>query len=227
MFRRFMLVLLISLLILSSPALAAGNIQFISEQASEKEIVVKSGDKFMLDKEWYTYTFEINPVKTAGNLQMKSVDPAKYGEALNQVGFPLEAVGRYKVYFLNYRLKNYASAMALSFLDDSVVVFGTYHEYTPEKLHQLAVHELGHQIDFKLMSTEKWNRYKGLRGITDGSKYNNNSPVHADRPQEIFAEDFRLLFGGETARKIPHLNEGLTSPDQVKGLKEFMTGLAR
>lgn len=226
MFKKLMPLLMLAMLILSTPVLASDNIQFISGISSEKEIVVKSGDKLMLDKEWYTYSFEINPEKEFGPLKLQPVDPVGYKEALDQVNFPLEKLGTYKVYFLDYRLKNYASAMALSFMDDSVVVFGTFFAYTPEKLHQLAVHELGHQVDFSLMDSEKWNEYKRLRNITNSSVYHNTSDVHADRPQEIFAEDFRLLFGGETAKKIPHLNQKLPSPDTVRGLKEFMAKLA-
>lgn len=226
MFRKLIFTLLIISLILTTPALAAGNIQYISEQASEKQIVINTGDKLMLDKQWYSYKFEINPQKNAGNLQMQSVDAKGYEEAINQVSFPLEKIGEYKVYFLNYRLKNYPTAMGLSFLDDSCVIFGTYYKLSPERLHQLAVHELGHQIDFKLMNSSKWNQYKQLRGITNEALYNNNSSEHPDRPQEIFAEDFRMLFGGEAARKIPHLNKKLPAPENVKGLKEFMLSIA-
>ena len=42
-----------------------------------------------------------------------------------------------------------------------------------------------------------WTRYRALRGIGGASVCNASAP-HADRPHEIFAEDFRP-FGGDLA----------------------------
>ena len=229
LFKQVLLIIfsfLVLLAVLNTPVFAAGNIQFISDQNSEKEIVIKTGDKLMLDKKWYSYKFEVNPGRTLGAAKMQPVDAEEYEAALNEVSFPLEAVGQYKVYFLNYRLKNYSSAMALSFKDDSAVVFGTYYPLSASRLHQLAAHELGHQVDFCLMSSSKWREYKRLRGLENKKVYNDQSTVYENRPQEIFAEDFRLLFGGETARIIPHLNEELPDPGTVSGLKELFLELA-
>lgn len=225
MIKRIFLFVAAAILFFSVPALAAANIQLIDDQISEKELVVKSGDKMMLAKAWYTYSFEVNENRTAGSLEMKAVDKTGYEKALSEVTFPLEAVGDYKIYFLDYRLKNYAAAQALSFMDNSCVVFGTYYDLSLDKLHQLAVHEMGHQVDFHLMTGAKWSEYNKLRGLTDSAKYNNTNSTYENRPQEIFAEDFRLLFGGENARKITHLNKTLPHPETVQGLKDFYLSL--
>lgn len=208
-------------------AYAADNIQLINADVSNRNIVIKSGDKLMLDKSWYTQKFEINPVNSQNNKKMMAIDANEYNAALNEVNFPLSKLKEYKVYFLDYRLKNYPSAMALSFKDNSAVIFGTYYAYSKRTINQLAVHELGHQVDFQLMNSTKWETYKKLRGITDNSIYNDYSEVYENRPQEIFADDFRLLLGGEAAKKTEHLNTKLPNPENVPGLKEFFLRLAQ
>ncbi len=219
-------IILCLLVIFSSPVQAAGNIQYYSPSQSFGEIIRQEGDKLYLSKEWYGSRFEINPVNVKSGLPMKPPEREEYQKALEETVFPLEKLGTYKVYFLNYRLNQYPAALALSLRDDSVVVFGSYYPIGAAKVHYLAVHELGHQVDFKLMDQASWQRYLELRGLSDIQKYNNSSPVYENRPQEIFAEDFRLLFGGETARKTPHLNRELPDPGKVTGLKEFFWQLA-
>jgi hypothetical protein len=229
MLRFFKSILLSCLIILTLGvnAYAADNIQLINADDSNKDIVVKAGDKLMLDKTWYSQKFEINPTNAQGDRKMLAVDQTEYRTALNEVNFPLAKVGAYKVYFLDYRLEDYASAMALTFKDDSTVVLGTYYPYSKSTIHQLAVHELGHQVDFQLMDSSKWETYKKLRGITDSSIYNNYTDVYENRPQEIFADDFRLLLGDEEAREAEHLNTKLPNPESVPGLKEFFLSLAK
>ena len=59
-----------------------------------------------------------------------------------------------------------------------------------------------------------------IRGITNERIYNNNAE-YQNRPQEIFAEDFRLLYGGEDARAGEHLNSDLYNPTDSEELKAF------
>lgn len=226
-FARSILLSCFIILIFGVNAYAADNIQLLNADDSNNNIVVKAGDKLMLSKTWYSQSFEINPINTQGNRNMLVVDQNEYRAALDEVNFPLAKVGNYKVYFLDYRLEDYASAMALTFKDDSTVVMGTYYPYSKSTIHQLAVHELGHQVDFQLMDSSKWETYKKLRGITDSSVYNNYTDVYENRPQEIFADDFRLLMGDKEAREAEHLNTELPNPESVPGLKEFFLSLAQ
>jgi len=221
-------ILVITILLLNFNAVyACDNIQTFRSDISDKELVVQSGDKLLLSKEWYGYEFEISPSKAIGSIQMQAVDDVEYMAALGEVKFPLEAVGEYKIHFLTYKLKNNSSTLALSFEDGSAVVFGTYAPLPKEKLHRLAVHELGHEVDFSLMNAGKWAEYRKLRGIGNEEVYNNYTEVYENRPQEIFAEDFRLLFGGDAAVKAAHLNSELQSPNHVPGLKEFFLSLVQ
>lgn len=198
------------------------NIILLDNKASEKELLYYSEEKLMLNKNWYTYTFEIDPGK---NSFMNAADKNEYSIAIKEVIYPLEKIQNYKIYFLDYKLKNYSQCMALSFLDSSTVVFGTFVNASKENIHKLAVHELGHQLDFQLMDEKKWEQYRKLRGISNKNIFSNSGSIYGNRPQEIFAEDFRLLFSGEKGKKDPHLNTKIEHPETVRGLKEFFLSL--
>lgn len=98
-----------------------------------------------------------------------------------------------------------------------------------EQQHAILTHELGHVIHHALMpdhDLESWQRYRALRGIADESRYSAASP-HADRPHEIFAEDFRALFGDPLATASGTIeNATLADPAMVAGLDAFLRGLA-
>jgi hypothetical protein len=98
-----------------------------------------------------------------------------------------------------------------------------------ETQHAEFVHELGHVVQRRLMPESDggaWSAYRRLRGIEDGGLYSELAR-HADRPREIFAEDFRALFGGPLARRDGAVeNQAIAGPASVAGLESFMLGLA-
>ncbi len=100
---------------------------------------------------------------------------------------------------------------------------------TPEHQHAEFTHELGHVVQYARMpdaAVADWARYRELRGITDVAVYNESAP-HADRPHEIFAEDFRALIGGSLATYSGTVeNPDLAPPASVAGLEDFMRELA-
>ncbi|MBU2691848.1 MAG: T9SS type A sorting domain-containing protein [Candidatus Eisenbacteria bacterium] len=100
-------------------------------------------------------------------------------------------------------------------------------EYTEEQIHFLVAHEAGHvihQLYLKDQNAEGWEMYRRIRGIEDYTIYNAQAE-HANRPHEIFAEDFRILFGGSRARATGHENRNLADPRDVSGLADFMASL--
>jgi len=225
MIRTSIVSLVLIQLIMAPIALAYDNIKLVAGEESKNEIIYNQDEKMVLKQEWYGMKFELSTLQRLGLREIKEADRDEYQKALEEVKFPLELIGDYRVYFLNYRLNGDLDARALSFTDNSVVVFGSYWSMDKASIHNLAAHELGHQIDFKLMNQEKWNIYIKLRGIENQNIYNNNSEYHYNRPQEIFAEDFRLIFGGEAARSASHINSLLINPNEVQGLKEFFLSL--
>lgn len=101
--------------------------------------------------------------------------------------------------------------------------------YSVAQLHALVIHELGHTYQYKFLPDsdgEGWAQYRDLRGISDQATYN-NSAAHRNRPHEIFAEDFRVLFGGTLANYSQSIeNPALAYSADVPGLGSFMAGLA-
>src|SRR5262245_4553 len=98
-----------------------------------------------------------------------------------------------------------------------------------EQQHSELVHELGHVVHHALLpdtDLEGWSAYRSIRGITDETIYAATA-VHADRPHEIFAEDFRALFGDALATYSGTIeNASLSPPEQVAGLQDFMRAIA-
>jgi hypothetical protein len=93
----------------------------------------------------------------------------------------------------------------------------------------LVTHEIGHIFHRHFLpdsSVGSWAEWAALRGVTDASIFNENA-MHAFRPHEIFAEDFRVLFGGPAARGNGAIeNPELPTPGAVPGLREFYERLA-
>lgn len=100
---------------------------------------------------------------------------------------------------------------------------------TAEQQHAEFIHELGHVVQYARIpdaDADAWARYRDLRGIGDLSIYHAGAR-HSDRPHEIFAEDFRALFGGSLANYSGTIeNPRLAPPATVAGLPEFMRELA-
>lgn len=99
----------------------------------------------------------------------------------------------------------------------------------PAQQHAEFAHELGHVVQYVVLpdsDTENWRRYRELRGIEDTGVYSGGS-MHADRPHEIWAEDFRVLFGPVMANTAGTIeNAEIAYPTQVTGLSSFMQALA-
>ncbi|OQX85631.1 MAG: hypothetical protein B6D63_01870 [Candidatus Latescibacteria bacterium 4484_7] len=89
-------------------------------------------------------------------------------------------------------------------------------------------HEFGHVFQHRylpLSDMEGWDGYRVLRGIDDEDVFNNDAP-HPYRPVEIFAEDFRFLFGCDEARYSGTIeNSSLSLPDTDPRVEQFFVGL--
>jgi hypothetical protein len=96
-------------------------------------------------------------------------------------------------------------------------------------VHFTVTHEVGHIYQYRWLPDQdgaEWRRYASMRGITDDAVYSNAS-LHKNRPHEIFAEDFRFLFGGEMSTYSGGIeNDALALPSNVPGLQEFMRELS-
>jgi hypothetical protein len=146
-------------------------------------------------------------------------------EALAQVSYPSNEIP-FEVFILPYPRRGTTESSAspgAMFLSPGVL------ECSAELVHFTVTHELGHVVHRRFMPDENgelWQRYRDLRNITNASIYNATA-IHRNRPNEIFAEDFRFLFGSALANYSGTIeNSSLLLPTQVPGLRDFMLSLA-
>ncbi len=99
--------------------------------------------------------------------------------------------------------------------------------YSPEHIHYTVTHEIGHVVHNLFMPDNRldlWREYARIRGIDFDEHY--RATVHCNRLHEIFAEDFRFLFGDQLACYSGTIeNHELELPDAIPGLKEFFLSL--
>lgn len=146
-------------------------------------------------------------------------------EALKEIEVPAARLDlRVNVYILPYPRKGFLSSSACG--NDIFLSPGVF-EISPITTSRTTTHEIGHifQRRYAPLGSEQWTRYLDLRGISDVSRWSDDA-VHENRPVEIFAEDFRCLFGGPAARSGGIENEALPEPSDVKGLLDFMVSIA-
>lgn len=163
-------------------------------------------------------------IPNRGDGRFHPFDPAEVRAALDAVRFPLEGIDAHVYLLPAPRRRGFESAAAPGL----ILLAPGVREVAREHQHAEVVHELGHVVHHARLPDHDvagWARYRGLRGITGGAYV--AGAAHADRPHEIFAEDFRYLFGGALANHSGSIeNAALALPDQVAGLADFFAGLA-
>jgi hypothetical protein len=164
-------------------------------------------------------------ISNHGDGAFHAFDAGEVSAALAAVSYPLGGVAA-EVFILPYPRRAGLSSAAGPGL---ILLSPGVYQVSPEQQHAEFVHELGHVVQYARLPDQdaaSWSRYRTLRGITDASVYSDNA-AHADRPHEIFAEDFRALFGGPLANSTGNIeNASLAPPTQVAGLADFMLQLA-
>ena len=164
-------------------------------------------------------------ISNRGDGAFHPFDAAQVNAAYADVRFPLGGIAA-DVYLLPYPRRGSLESAAgpgLVLLSPGVRPLAVAQQQAE------AVHELGHVVQYaRLPDSDRqgWDAYRKLRGIEDERVYAPGSP-HANRPHEIFAEDFRALFGGAGATTSGTIeNAQLEPPLQVSGLDRFLLGLA-
>jgi len=174
---------------------------------------------------WELITSTTDPAITnPGDGSFHAFERSEVNAALAAVRFPLHQVSA-EVFILPYPRRlglESAAGPGLILLTPGVRPLSREHQ------HSEFVHELGHVVQYALFPDANaggWSEYARMRGI-DAPSFNASAP-HADRPHEIWAEDFRALFGGPSATRNGTIeNATLTYPTQVQGLAAFMQGVA-
>src|ERR1043166_4498647 len=174
---------------------------------------------------WELVTSATDPaISNPGDGAFHAFEPAEVASALDQLNYPLRNISA-EVYILPFPRRaslESAAGPGLILLSPGVRALSREHQ------HSEFVHELGHVVQYALLpdaDSEGWARYASMRGLQP--LVNTASAAHADRPHEIWAEDFRALFGGAAAKSAGTIeNASLAYPTQVAGLDRFMASLA-
>jgi hypothetical protein len=160
-------------------------------------------------------------ISNSGDGRFHPFPEAEVRSALQSIRFPLEGIAA-QVYILPFPRRSGLESAAGPGL---ILLSPGVRELSPPQVHAELAHELGHVVHHARMpdrDVEAWQRYRQLRGITDESVFHPWAE-HANRPHEIFAEDFRALFGGELANYAGTIeNPALAQPASVAGLRDFM-----
>ncbi len=174
---------------------------------------------------WELVTSTSDPVITnPGDGRFHPYDAAEVTRALSAVRFPLTGIAA-EIFILPYPRRSgleSAAGPGLILLSPGVRALSAAHQ------HSEFTHELGHVVQYVRMPDsdgDRWQRYSSLRGLDEAT--NRSGSAHADRPHEIFAEDFRALFGGVLSNVEGTIeNATLEHPGSVAGLEEFFLSLA-
>jgi hypothetical protein len=162
-------------------------------------------------------------IANPGDGSFHPFDEAEVRAAMDQVRFPLHGLHA-NVFLLPYPRRGALDSGAgpgLILLSPGVMPISI------EQQHAEFIHEIGHVVQYQWMpdGDGRWSDYRRQRGIEDGSRFSAGAH-HADRPHEIFAEDFRALFGGALATYSGSIeNPALAHPAEVPGLDAFLRSL--
>jgi hypothetical protein len=175
---------------------------------------------------WELVTSTSDPAITnPGDGSFHVFDSAEVRAAIAGVRFPLQRVSA-DVFILPFPRRDgleSAAGPGLILLSPGVRTLPVSQQ------HAEFTHELGHVVQYALMPDEdaaSWATYRQMRGIVDPGTFSAVGP-HGSRPHEIFAEDFRALFGDAQATVAGTIeNSALAYPTSVSGLAAFVQGLA-
>jgi len=144
--------------------------------------------------------------------------------ALDAIAYPLDELD-FDIYVLPYPRRG---VLVSSAGERSIYLSPGVLPYRDFQIHSLIAHEVGHILHNRFLPDGNplgWERYRALREIEDDGHYHAHAS-HKDRPHEIFAEDFRFLYGGKLANYANSIeNRDLVLPDQVPGLRGFFDSL--
>ena len=176
-------------------------------------------------REWELVTSVDDPsISNRGDGTFHPILRSQVVDALSGLSFSIQELS-FDIYLLPFprstQLKSSAGNGAI-YLSPGTL------ELAEVTVHALVAHEVGHQIHREYLpeaDVAGWETYARLRGFDDDPRFSTDAD-HAFRPREVFAEDFRALFGSEPARSGSSLeNPELVWPSTVAGLAEFMRRL--
>ncbi|HET9886440.1 MAG TPA: hypothetical protein VFR10_02915 [bacterium] len=213
-------------LLVALPAHAALEV-VADESVSERFLQTQDGETYLRidDREWTMITDPHDPsISSLGDGEFHPMSVALVNDALSFID-PLCGKLDGRVLVLPYpRRDNLKSSCE----GNLVLLSPGIQEVAPEHVQATTIHEIGHlfQHTYAPEGSIAWEHYLDVRGLRDARFA--DTAAHRDRPREIFAEDFRSLFGTALATASGSIeNPDLLLPSQVPGLREWMSELSR
>lgn len=186
-----------------------GDLLFLEANGAEVRLITTTDDPEIVNR---------------GDGSFHPADPSAVFDALDAIAPHLIRELEAAVFLLPFPR---SGRLASSAHERAIYITPGVREYDEAEVHFLVAHELGHvfQREFLPTGDPRWAEYVEMRGIADAAIYHEHA-AHADRPREIFAEDFRALFGGSLARGSGAVeNPSLRPPDSVVGLSAWFGAL--
>jgi hypothetical protein len=224
----FLLTLAAPGLLALSAVAALADVQVLTADEVRTRFVVQRGSTSFLvvdGREWELITEPDDPaIANPGDGSFHPMSAAHVRMAARHVGSftrPLKG----KILILPFPRRD---ALKSSYEEGTIFLSPGVREVVPEHVHAVTCHEIGHlfQAARAPQGSAIWNEYVELRRLDD-PRYHDLA-IHRDRPREIFAEDFRFLFGTTLATSSGTIeNPDLPLPDTIPGLGEWFRRLAR
>jgi hypothetical protein len=219
--------LLLGLIGLPAVATFADVRVFTADEVRARFIVQRGSASYLVvdDSEWELVTDTADPVITnAGDGSFHPMSAAHVKAAVRHVGSFTRALEG-KILILPYPRR---SCLKSSCEQGAIFLSPGVLEVVPEHVHAVTCHEIGHLFQGARVPQGSlvWQDYVDLRDLHD-PRYHDRA-IHRDRPREIFAEDFRFLFGTALARSSGSIeNPNLPLPTEIPGLRTWFQRTAR
>jgi len=214
---------LLAIAALASATAARASLTIVGPHEVEQRFVLRYGPNAYLlvdDRQWELVTDPHSPlVSSLGDGSFHAMDTALVDEAVRDLGSIGERItGRILV--LPYPRR---TTLPSSCEDGTIFLSPGVREVAAEHVHATVAHEVGHLVQERFFpeGSSAWSQYVERRGL-DSPRFDPYG-AHRDRPREIFAEDFRALFGGSLATTSGTIeNPELVYPANVPGLAEWL-----
>jgi hypothetical protein len=148
-------------------------------------------------------------IANRGDGSFHPLDPEVVTQALNGLTFPVDQVDAV-VYVLPFpRRAGLVSAAA----PGAILLAPGVRPVPVDQVHAEVAHEFGHVVQYQYATrgSGAWVAYLRLRGLVDADA-RAATLSHANRPAEIFAEDFRTLCGSVQAKGDGSIENALLAP---------------
>ena len=207
---------------------AASAIEIVGPEEVLRSWTVERGDRLYLALDGVEYELVTDPgsplVSQLGDGAFHPMDRPEVESALFALG-ALTSRLELRVLILPYPRVH---VLKSSCHGQTIVLSPGIREIHREHVWFTVVHEVGHALQYRHVPEggASWLEYIRLRGLDDPRHH--ASAAHRDRPREIFAEDFRYLYGTGPATASGSIeNPDLALPDRVPGLVDWFQRAVR